>query len=151
MGDVEVWIEPEELGFPICLGDITVTECEMINQFAGNDQQAPTFTRGYGLAFGYCERKAMSMALVDRALRGRELGEDVEAPAQHEEFVLAHCDNVEANGFVSHLKLPHYVDFQSELELLRKLRAAHDARKQDGVTEETATPVEPDRVEEQRA
>ena len=34
-----------------------------------------------------------------------------------------HCDNVEATGFVEHLKLPHYVDFQSELELLRKLRA----------------------------
>jgi len=33
-----------------------------------------------------------------------------------------HCDNVEAAGFVSHLKLPHYVDFQSELELIRKLR-----------------------------
>ena len=32
-----------------------------------------------------------------------------------------HCDNVEAAGFVSHLKLPHYVDFQSELELIRKM------------------------------
>jgi alpha-D-ribose 1-methylphosphonate 5-triphosphate synthase subunit PhnI len=38
--------------------------------------------------------------------------------------VLYHSDNVEASGFVQHLKLPHYVDFQSELELLRRLRAA---------------------------
>jgi alpha-D-ribose 1-methylphosphonate 5-triphosphate synthase subunit PhnI len=30
-------------------------------------------------------------------------------------------------GFVQHLKLPHYVDFQSELELVRRLRAAHAA------------------------
>jgi alpha-D-ribose 1-methylphosphonate 5-triphosphate synthase subunit PhnI len=29
---------------------------------------------------------------------------------------------VQATGFVEHLKLPHYVDFQSELGLLRKLR-----------------------------
>ena len=29
---------------------------------------------------------------------------------------------LEAAGFVSQLKLPHYVDFQSELELIRKLR-----------------------------
>jgi hypothetical protein len=29
---------------------------------------------------------------------------------------------VEASGFVSHLKLPHYVDFQAELGLLRDLR-----------------------------
>ena len=47
------------------------------------------------------------------------------APAQDEEFVLSHADNVEASGFVQHLKLPHYVDFQAELELVRKLRAAH--------------------------
>ena len=64
----------------------------------------------------------MSMALVDRALRARELGEEVLAPAQDEEFVMSHSDNVQATGFVEHLKLPHYVDFQSELGLLRKLR-----------------------------
>jgi alpha-D-ribose 1-methylphosphonate 5-triphosphate synthase subunit PhnI len=36
--------------------------------------------------------------------------------------VMSHSDNVQATGFVEHLKLPHYVDFQSELGLLRKLR-----------------------------
>ena len=34
-----------------------------------------------------------------------------------------HADNVQATGFLEHIKLPHYVDFQSELELVRKLRA----------------------------
>jgi alpha-D-ribose 1-methylphosphonate 5-triphosphate synthase subunit PhnI len=82
----------------------------------------PQFTRGYGIAFGHCERKVMAMALVDRALRAGELGEDRIAPAQDEEFVLAHCDNVQATGFVEHLKLPHYVDFQSELDLVRRMR-----------------------------
>ncbi|HUG59761.1 MAG TPA: carbon-phosphorus lyase complex subunit PhnI [Candidimonas sp.] len=122
IGDIEVWIEPEELDFAVPLGDIEVTECEMINQFAGSKDQLPQFTRGYGLAFGNAERKAMGMALVDRALRAAEYSEDIESPAQQEEFVLMHCDNVEAAGFVSHLKLPHYVDFQSELDLIRKLR-----------------------------
>jgi alpha-D-ribose 1-methylphosphonate 5-triphosphate synthase subunit PhnI len=122
IGDIEVWIEPEELDFAVPLGDIEVTECEMINQFVGSKDQPPQFTRGYGLAFGNAERKAMGMALVDRALRADEYGEDIESPAQQEEFVLMHCDNVEAGGFVSHLKLPHYVDFQSELDLIRKLR-----------------------------
>ena len=69
----------------------------------------------------------MAMALVDRALRGRELGETASSPAQDEEFVLYHSDNVEASGFVQHLKLPHHVDFQSELVLLRTLRAGSDA------------------------
>ncbi len=123
MGEVAVEIVPEELGFPIEIGEITITECEMVNQFAGSETAPPQFTRGYGLAFGHQERKAMSMALVDRALRSRELGEEVEAPAQDEEFVLYHSDSVEAQGFVQHLKLPHYVDFQSELELIRRLRS----------------------------
>ncbi len=123
MGEVTVEMTPPELGFVIEIGDITVTECQMVNQFAGSKTEPPQFTRGYGLVFGQAERKAMAMSLVDRALRAQELGEDVTAPAQDQEFVLYHCDNVEATGFVEHLKLPHYVDFQSELEKLRSLRA----------------------------
>ena len=129
MGEVAVEIVPEELGFAIEIGDITVTECQMINQFAGSATEPPQFTRGYGLMFGRSERKAMSMALVDRSLRARELGEEIEAPAQDEEFVLYHSDNVEAQGFVQHLKLPHYVDFQSELVLVRALRREAAARR----------------------
>ncbi|MBA4742697.1 MAG: carbon-phosphorus lyase complex subunit PhnI [Azoarcus sp.] len=124
LGEVAVEFVPEELGFAIELGDITVTECQMVNQFHGSAERPPQFTRGYGLTFGHCERKAMSMALVDRSLRGRELGEAAEAPVQDEEFVLYHCDNIQATGFVEHLKLPHYVDFQSELAMVRALREA---------------------------
>ena len=128
LGEVAVEFVPPELGFPIELGEITVTECQMVNQFAGSATEPPQFTRGYGLVFGAGERKAMAMALVDRGLRSAELGEAVEAPGQDPEFVLYHCDNVEATGFVEHLKLPHYVDFQSELEKLRQLRATAAAR-----------------------
>lgn len=124
MGSVSIEIVPEELGFAIDIGDIALTECEMINQFKGNAEEPARFTRGYGLTFGHGERKAMAMALCDRALRARELGEEITAPAQDQEFVLYHSDNVEASGFVQHLKLPHYVDFQGELELLRRLRKA---------------------------
>ncbi len=123
LGEVEVEFTPPELGFPVTLGEITVTECQMVNQFAGSATEPPQFTRGYGISFGHCERKVMAMANVDRALRARDLGEEVSAPAQDEEFVLYHVDNVEASGFVQHLKLPHYVDFQSELDTVRRLRA----------------------------
>jgi len=51
-----------------------------------------------------------------------ELSENATSPAQDEEFVLSHSDNVQATGFVEHLKLPHYVDFQAELGLVRRLR-----------------------------
>jgi len=131
-GEVEVEFFAEEVGFAVPLGRIAVTECQMINQFKGSTTEPPRFTRGYGLAFGQSERKAMSMALVDRALRARELGEAVNAPAQDEEFVLSHSDNVQATGFVEHLKLPHYVDFQAELGLVRQMREEFAAAAREG-------------------
>ncbi|APX13591.1 carbon-phosphorus lyase complex subunit PhnI [Tateyamaria omphalii] len=123
IGTCAVEMDIPELGFAIELGEVELTECETVNQFQGSKTEPPQFTRGYGLVFGMCERKAISMALVDRALRWKELGEDnVGAPAQDEEFVLYHADNIQATGFLEHIKLPHYVDFQAELELIRKLR-----------------------------
>jgi alpha-D-ribose 1-methylphosphonate 5-triphosphate synthase subunit PhnI len=124
MGAVAVEIVPEELGFAIDIGEIVLTECQMVNQFKGSKTEPPRFTTGYGLAFGQADRRAMAMALLDRALQARELGEDATAPAQDAEFVLSHADNIEATGFVEHLKLPHYVDFQSEIEAVRRMRAA---------------------------
>ena len=129
-GHVSVEIVPEELGFAIDIGEILLTECEMVNGFVDPKDHPPHFTRGYGLVFGRAERKAMAMALVDRALQSPDYGEGVAGPAQDEEFVLAHADNVEAAGFVSHLKLPHYVDFQAELALLKRLRQEYSERQE---------------------
>ncbi|WP_322062532.1 carbon-phosphorus lyase complex subunit PhnI [Paraburkholderia sp. J63] len=125
-GSVCVEMVLDELGEAVEIGEIELTECQMINQFAGSKDVPPAFTQGYGLAFGHAERKAMAMALVDRALRAEELGETLASPTQDIEFMLSHSDNVEASGFVQHLKLPHYVDFQAELELVRRLRAQHE-------------------------
>lgn len=123
VGEITVCFSPEELGFEIELGEIILTECQMVNQFTGSKEVPPQFTRGYGLVFGHNERKAMSMAVVDRALKADTFGETPLYPAQQQEFVLYHSDNVEAAGFLEHLKLPHYVDFQGELELVRRMRA----------------------------
>ena len=128
VGEVEVEFEAPELGFAVPLGRVELTECQMINQFKGSADTPAQFTRGYGLAFGRSERKAMSMSMVDRALRAEEFGERIVAPAQDEEFVISHSDNVQATGFVEHLKLPHYVDFQAELGLVRRLRAEFQSR-----------------------
>ena len=123
IGTVAVEMEIPELGFSVEIGEVELTECETVNQFKGSKTEPPQFTRGYGLVFGQTERKAIAMSLVDRALRWKELGEDYSgAPAQDEEFVLMHADNIQATGFLEHIKLPHYVDFQAELELVRKLR-----------------------------
>jgi len=136
MGIVAVEYEPPELGFPIEIAEIAVTEADLVNQFKGSAESPPQFTRGYGLVFGHAERKAMSMALVDRALRARELGEAAGSPAQDEEFVLSHSDSLESSGFVQHLKLPHYVDFQAELHMVREMRADWE-RTRDQIAERT--------------
>jgi len=122
-GQVTVSLVPDELGFAIEIGELELTECQMVNQFVGSAEQPPQFTRGYGLVLGHAERKAMAMSLVDRALRADEFGEAITSPAQQQEFALAHSDNVEASGFVQHLKLPHYVTFEAELQMLRAIRA----------------------------
>ena len=130
-GAVAVEMDIPELGFAVEIGEVWVTECETVNQFKGSKTEPPQFTRGYGLVFGQSERKAISMALVDRALRSQELGEEnTGAPAQDEEFVLYHSDNIQATGFLEHIKLPHYVDFQAELELIRRRRREAEANAQ---------------------
>lgn len=134
MGEVEVVICPEELGFEVAIADITITEVQMVNQFTGSKEMPPQFTRGYGLTFGHNERKAISMAMLDRAMRAEEFGEETQSAAQNIEFVMYHSDNVEAQGFVQHLKLPHYIDFQAELSLVRKMRQEHSEVAQIGLT-----------------
>ncbi|MCA0317756.1 MAG: carbon-phosphorus lyase complex subunit PhnI [Proteobacteria bacterium] len=140
LGEVELEFVAEDAGFAVPLGTIELTECQMINQFKGSATEPPRFTRGYGLAFGHCERRTMAMALVDRSLRARELGEEAKAPAQDEEFVLMHSDNVQATGFVEHLKLPHYVDFQAELALIRQMRREIAERQNVAPREQQALP-----------
>lgn len=121
-GAVPVSLVPDELGFPIEIGEIELTECQMVNQFVGSASAPPQFTRGQGIAFGHAERRAMAMSLVDRVLRADEFDEERTSPAQQQEFALPHGDNIEASGFVQHLKLPHYVTFESELQMVRALR-----------------------------
>jgi len=133
VGFVEVMFTPPELKFEIKIGEIKITECYMVNRFNGEKNRAPGlengFENGYGLVFGQNERKAMSVSLLDRSLQNAENGTAVKYPGQDQEFILAHSDNVEASGFVQHLKLPHYVDFQSELLSVRSLQNTHLSKK----------------------
>jgi len=142
MGEVSVTFAPEELGFEIEIADITVSECKMLSAAGETEDLPPRHVWGYGLAFGQSERKAMSMAIVDRSLRAKELGEEVKHPSQTDEFILSHCDSLESSGFVQHLKLPHYVDFQAELQHLRKLRKKWDAKKAARDAEQTPEAAE---------
>ena len=112
------------------LGSVPVTEVESVFESEGESDAgdgAATATRsdgglslaiGYGLVFGRAETKAIAMSVLDHCL---EHG-DKRFPTEDEEFVLYHVDGVEATGFISHLKLPHYVTFQSKLSSVRGTR-----------------------------
>ena len=99
----------------IYIGEILVTEVECFNEADDNEQLK--LAVGYGAVFGRNENKAIAMAVIDR-----ELDAGGPYPTQNEEFVLMHGDSLEMNGFISHLKLPHYVTFQSKLDAVRKTR-----------------------------
>jgi alpha-D-ribose 1-methylphosphonate 5-triphosphate synthase subunit PhnI len=121
-GRVKVALVIPEIGEVVAIGEIEITECRTIHADTGASGRAPEFTRGYGLVLGAGERKAIAMAVLDRGLRARELGEDARYPAHDEEFVLMHADNIDASGLVQHLKLPHYVDFEAVSQMLQDLR-----------------------------
>lgn len=128
VGDVVLEFEIPELGVVVEIGEIGLTECPTIHPTLGQGNDEPRFTKGYGISFGHCERKAISMALIDRSLRADEFGEDRRFPVQDEEFVLLHTDNVASSGMVQHLKLPHYVDFQAQVQLMSDIAKERSQR-----------------------
>ncbi|WP_097549048.1 carbon-phosphorus lyase complex subunit PhnI [Escherichia coli] len=85
-GYIDVSIVPEELGFAVNVGELLMTECEMVNGFIDPPGEPPHFTRGYGLVFGMSERKAMAMATGARhygdiRATAQKWLEEVEIPA----------------------------------------------------------------------
>lgn len=103
------------------IGQVNMTEVE--TYIAKSDEknlekQQLQIEIGYGACFGQNESKAIAMSMLDNCLQA----DNPIHPTQNEEFVLYHIDSVEATGFISHLKLPHYVTFQSKLDSIRKTR-----------------------------
>lgn len=117
-GFVEVEIDyPYDSEESLVIGEILLTEVEALTgSLDSNRESMATMDSGYGLIMGRCETKAIAMAIVDASLNTEGDG-----PAQDQEFVLTHGDCLEMNGFIAHLKLPHYVTFQSKLDRSRTI------------------------------
>jgi alpha-D-ribose 1-methylphosphonate 5-triphosphate synthase subunit PhnI len=115
-GAVKVNVE-DKSGRKRYIGSINLTECEMITKMNTTKKtKIPYFAIGYGLVFGQNETKAICMSILERGIRSGK----TENPANNQEFVLYHTEGVEAMGFTNHLKLPHYVTFQSGLSNIRQ-------------------------------
>ncbi|NPV03802.1 MAG: carbon-phosphorus lyase complex subunit PhnI [Syntrophaceae bacterium] len=107
-------------------GEVKVTEAEILAKFT-DITDGPRFTVGYGLCFGHNEVKAIAMAILDRSIQSAQGA----SPSEDGEFVLSHVDGIESMGFCNHWKLPHYVDFQSDLDRLRRAKEIYDAQRVD--------------------
>lgn len=126
VGYIPVRIKHPYTSEPYTLGEVKVTEAEVIAKFEGKDGD-PKFTLGYGLCFGHNETKAISMAVLDRAMQA----EEPKMVSENQEFVLSHIDGIESMGFGNHWKLPHYVTFQSDLDRLRKAQQKPEVESQE--------------------
>lgn len=128
VAELRVGYVPVMLPHPITgelteIGEVEVTECEVVamyedEQDGQNANRKATFTLGYGACFGHNEVKAISMAILDRALQ-KGMRDGPSNPSEDPEFVLLHVDGVDSMGFCSHYKMPHYVTFQSDMDRLR--------------------------------
>ncbi|MGL4798250.1 MAG: carbon-phosphorus lyase complex subunit PhnI [Cellulosilyticaceae bacterium] len=129
IGELALYVgDPLENGVPeeeYYIGQIEVTEVESLiprTQESESGQKEMVLDMGYGICYGQNETKAIAMSILDHCL---ELG-DKRNPVQDEEFVLLDIDSVESSGFISHLKLPHYVTFQSKLDTVRKTQKTEE-------------------------
>jgi alpha-D-ribose 1-methylphosphonate 5-triphosphate synthase subunit PhnI len=103
------------------IGEITMTEVESfvpVTKKNENNEEELEFDIGYGACFGQNETKTIAMSILDQCLENPTPS----YPTHDEEFVLLHIDSVESSGFISHLKLPHYVTFQSKLDSVRQVK-----------------------------
>jgi len=132
VGELRCGYAPVTMEHPLCpgetifLGEVLLTEVESfvpVQEAAKDGGEALGIAVGYGAVMGRSENKAIAMSILDRSLET-----EGDSPTQNEEFVLYHGDSLEMSGFISHLKLPHYVTFQSKLDRVRSTRKedAHD-------------------------
>ncbi|MBE0509285.1 MAG: carbon-phosphorus lyase complex subunit PhnI [Chromatiales bacterium] len=133
VGYLPVMLPHPVSGEPVEIGEVLITECEVVAMYEAqedasvegdgteNQTSPPTFTLGYGACFGHNETKAISMAILDRALQ-KGMRDGPSNPSEDPEFVLLHIDGVDSMGFASHYKMPHYVTFQSDMDRLRTTR-----------------------------
>ncbi|TVR72803.1 MAG: carbon-phosphorus lyase complex subunit PhnI [Sphaerobacteraceae bacterium] len=120
-GPVPVSISHPVTGRRARIGWLPVTEAHMVFPGSGSlSSDAADMSVGFGISTGRDERKAISMGIIDENLTRAE-GKTPGSPIEDQEYVLHHIDSVEASGFVEHLKLPHYVTFQSQLHQSRRI------------------------------
>lgn len=126
IGDLRIGFLAVEFTHPftgkkVKIGEIRVTACESIGSFNADPKDGKLrLATGFGFCLGFNETKAIAMSILDMAMHhgGYSVGgTDI---ATNPEIVMHHVDGIESMGFANHFKLPHYVTFQADLQVLDK-------------------------------
>ncbi|MGN6124987.1 MAG: carbon-phosphorus lyase complex subunit PhnI [Humibacter sp.] len=113
-GRIPLRVAHPHTGENVEVGRIRVSETEAVAHLGSERGEDPTtYDVGYSMALGHNERKAIAAACMDIVawrFRGTAVGDEVE------QVLLHTTDGLAASGFLEHLKLPHFVTFQSGLD-----------------------------------
>ena len=123
IGDLRLGISDLNFTHPftkkeVKVGELELTACESAGMFEKQDDGNVQLTTGFGLCFGFNETKAISMSILDLALYNTKFSVGEVEFASSFEMMMHHVDGIESQGFTNHFKLPHYVTFQADLQVL---------------------------------
>lgn len=99
------------------VGELELTACESAGTFEKQEDGEVKLTTGFGFCFGFNETKAISMSILDLTLYSAKFSVGEKEFASDFEMMVHHIDGVDSMGFTNHFKLPHYVTFQSDLQV----------------------------------
>lgn len=94
-------------GLSCLIAEVPITEVEVVVD--ADVDGRPGLATGWGASLGTVERRAISLALLDAAMRAS--GESDEVLTLDEQTVVAAADGPATAGFVEHARLPHYATF----------------------------------------
>lgn len=123
IGDLRLGTCPLKFTHPftqneVKVGDLELTSCESAGTFEKQEDGEVKLTTGFGFCFGFNETKAISMSILDLTLYSAKFSVGEKEFASDFEMIVHHVDGVDSMGFTNHFKLPHYVTFQSDLQVL---------------------------------
>jgi len=104
----------------IKIGELEITSCESAGTFEKDENNEVKLTTGFGFCFGFNETKAISMSILDLSLYNKKFSVGEKEFASDFEMMVHHVDGVDSMGFTNHFKLPHYVTFQTDLQILSR-------------------------------
>lgn len=112
-GRVALEVRHPHTGGSMCIGSIRVSETETFAHLDERGEDPSRFEAGYAMALGRNERKAIAASSMDLAATryaGTPEGDVLQ------QLIMLTTDGLASNGFLEHLKLPHYVTFRSMMD-----------------------------------